>query len=1074
MAKGTEIWVCPQCGFRMDIAPLGLYAEVQCPRCFRSERVHAQLGNFRLDAVLGVGGMSVVYRAFDVVLHRALALKVLNDTFRDQPERIERFENESAMMARVRHENVTSVYSAGRAYGQFYIAMELVEGKNLEYMVTAEQPMGAHQALDIIRQVTLGLRAAHEAGLLHRDMKPGNVLITPEGSAKVIDFGLAMDSREDDTEEIIWATPYYVPPETLKREPEDVRTDIYALGMTLRFLLTGIESFNEEANSLQALIQCKRKLVPLSKQRSGIPAALSELVDHMTEFAAADRPANYDELLAEIEEVQRELTSGSTPAAGRNRLLVRGGGVVASLALGALLGAVFTPSAPPQKHALISLPASGPENRGAGEVMPGVLSQLKNGNYGDAVKTLLTAADRESDPCLGAWYAQLARTILCSCYDDASAATSARDIFLRHLDAGSRVQPAAARSFAALKTMDTQRYPSARDWEQHSGDWSSLTRESINRSIQLLEQEDMHPILKVLKWGVLSRKAAWHGDADLEESCLSKIKAEAPSLGKYSVLAEMLSKTPGLSSSAQAGSETAAPSSATKATAKRFTHTPKDGGLNKAQSQVYEEVATMADAMLKTLQRKHPEANMTGMSDEELIKLALGLSPAARSAVWADASQPGHSEVHAIDGRLDTRWCANNGDGGHSFVLDIDTPEIISAVILHWEQSIPLYTRARVYSSGEVLAFDFDRNKMVSRLNVKGRRLDRLELSFPNGGGQGNWAGVVEVQLLTEDGRLLTPDPKTGRNDFADELRAVLLMMSGQYEAAFKQMAFVIAREGEDSPFGIIAADWKYRWFGATEVVDAAPSLPTLPPQVAPPSTSDMPIVGLLKRMSPALRETWIAEKFSLIFMPDGSSPKDERQWTRRGTIYLGSDGQKYDFWDRFNKAYDRENLWGIAADVLRKEYKPTLEAVAKAFPELIGQMALHSAYYHLSEMSPLVRESLLAELAGLLTLPGNSRSAYTGKPGESNAWDAPIPLREYSDRARFRDSKGAERTVSKYKPNSGTSDSVSREKVYIAAYLLGVEKVLALYPNVVSALRKNNPEATKFPVSSPQPYLKI
>ena len=88
---------------QVDIAPLGLYAEVTCPRCFYVDRVHAQLGNFRLDGVLGVGGMSVVYRAMDMALHRPLALKVLNDTFRDQPERIERFENESAMMARVRH-----------------------------------------------------------------------------------------------------------------------------------------------------------------------------------------------------------------------------------------------------------------------------------------------------------------------------------------------------------------------------------------------------------------------------------------------------------------------------------------------------------------------------------------------------------------------------------------------------------------------------------------------------------------------------------------------------------------------------------------------------------------------------------------------------------------------------------------------------------------------------------------------------------------------------------------------------------------------------------------------------------
>ena len=824
MAKGSEIWVCPQCGFRMDIAPLGLYAEVQCPRCFRSERVHAQLGNFRLDAVLGVGGMSVVYRAFDVVLHRSLALKVLNDTFRDQPERIERFENESAMMARVRHENVTSVYSAGRAYGQFYIAMELVEGRNLEYMVTAEQPMGAHQALDIICQVARGLQAANEAGLLHRDMKPGNILITPEGQAKVIDFGLAMDSREDDTEEIIWATPYYVPPETLQRKPEDVRTDIYALGMTLRFLLTGVERFEVEANSLPALVQCKRKLLPLSKQPSDIPPALCELVDHMTEFSPSDRPADYGELLAEIAEVQQELSAykGAVSAAGvRHRRLVRASCIAAGLVVGALLGSLLASTVFPQQRALIPLPASAKQEARKGNIMPAVLDMIKVGKYGEAVDALLKAAEVETDPCLGAWYAQLARTILSSSHNDSTAAEQAHKLLLRHLANSSRVMPAGRRSFEALSGMDSRRYPGAREWAGGNSEWSSLTSADLTQGIEALEKSDAHPVIKILNWYVLSEKACWLGDEKLSERCLSHIR-ETGSLGRYEVVAKMLSapsthrRLSGPPSSGKTGKPTAS---------ERFAAVYANGGSKKYTSEqlsVRNEVVNMAVAMLSALERKKASSFQWTMSDDEFVRLARGLSPASRPAVWADGAEEGHIARDAIDGDLNTRWCAPNADGGHSFAVDIDSPEAVESIVLYWENRQTLRTRVQVYAEGKVYVHEFDKTKMQTRIDVGNKVIDRIELVFPYGGGNSNWAGLVELQLVTRDGRTMSPDAQTGRNDFADELRAVLLMATAQYDEAFAQMDFVAARQGRNSPFSVIAADWKRRWNAPSSAPPAA------------------------------------------------------------------------------------------------------------------------------------------------------------------------------------------------------------------------------------------------------------
>ncbi|MBQ2379198.1 MAG: serine/threonine protein kinase, partial [Akkermansia sp.] len=257
MASHAEIWQCPDCGAELDVSALGFYAQVSCPDCGQSEYVHTMLSNFRVDGVLGIGGMSVVLRARDLVLDRSVAIKVLNDAYRNQPDRISRFENECAMMAKVRHENVVSVYSAGRARRQFYIAMELVEGCDLDTMVHRDGPLSQELAIDYAIQIVKGLEAANKSGLLHRDMKPGNVIITPDGHAKVLDFGLALGQKDEDTEEIIWATPYYVPPETLERKDEDARTDIYALGMTLRFLLTGSETFKENTTSVTELLQCK-------------------------------------------------------------------------------------------------------------------------------------------------------------------------------------------------------------------------------------------------------------------------------------------------------------------------------------------------------------------------------------------------------------------------------------------------------------------------------------------------------------------------------------------------------------------------------------------------------------------------------------------------------------------------------------------------------------------------------------------------------------------------------------------------------------------------------------------------
>ncbi len=410
----AETWKCPQCQTVVDISDQGFMSEIMCPGCGMVNTVHTVLHNFRLERVLGVGGMSVVLQARDLVLNRTLAIKVLNETYRNEPERIARFEKECALMAKVRHPNVVSVYSAGVARGQFYIAMELVEGNNLELMVSPMQPMAPLRALSIVRQVAKGLSAANRAGLLHRDIKPGNVLLTRTGRAKVLDFGLSLGKADEDTEETIWATPFYVPPETLRREPEDVRTDIYALGMTLRFLLSGCETFPNVPQTIEELLDCKKNLTRLKCSECGIDETYADLVDHMTAYDINRRSTGYADLLLELDEVrdaQKAYELARTPEGRKLRrkkqLLINFCVLMVSLLSMWLASIIFTPE--PQHEAVWV--EKGQEQSEDSAWLADAERKLQEGQLADAASTFLQMSARTEDASMGAWGAGVALLI---------------------------------------------------------------------------------------------------------------------------------------------------------------------------------------------------------------------------------------------------------------------------------------------------------------------------------------------------------------------------------------------------------------------------------------------------------------------------------------------------------------------------------------------------------------------------------------------------------------------------------------------------------------------------------------
>ena len=449
MSEQPELWTCPNCGQQQDIAKLGFFAEIQCPQCGRNAHVHSMLANYKVESVLGIGGMSVVFQAHDLVLSRPLAIKVLNDTYRDAPERIAGFENECALMAKVRHENVVSVYSAGWARGQFFIAMELVDGRNLELIVAEQGALPPLLAIEIIRQVATGLQAANEAGILHRDVKPGNVLISADGHAKVLDFGLSLDEKtSSDDEEIIWATPYYVPPETLRREEENVRTDIYALGMTLRNLLTGVDKLPDSPQSVADMLVSKKTLPSIRQLVPDLDAGLCKLVDGMTAFDPADRPADYAELLKQIVSVQQALRDATDPEVilrrKREKLCIAAGAATSLLlgGLGAFIVAWHTPAAILQ-DALNAETLAWPERDAYAEAE----AQLKSGDCAGAAESLGLLTSAGTEPAVAA-AATLLRTAV-----DALEGKSTSNGFNRFAEVAARkaqVAPLAQQAFEQM------------------------------------------------------------------------------------------------------------------------------------------------------------------------------------------------------------------------------------------------------------------------------------------------------------------------------------------------------------------------------------------------------------------------------------------------------------------------------------------------------------------------------------------------------------------------------------------------------------------------------------------------
>ena len=209
----------------------------------------SQLGPFLIETLIGAGGMGEVYRAYDAKLQRAVAIKVLPDSFAQDPNRLARFEEEARALAALNHPYVGSIYGLEDSAGVTALVLELVEGPTLGERLAAG-PLPFDEVLRVARQMAEGLEAAHERGIVHRDLKPENLVLTDTGHVKILDFGLA--HMLDDAERApltrtgaALGTPSYMSPEQIRGVPADQRSDIFSLGVTLYQLLTGSQTGND-------------------------------------------------------------------------------------------------------------------------------------------------------------------------------------------------------------------------------------------------------------------------------------------------------------------------------------------------------------------------------------------------------------------------------------------------------------------------------------------------------------------------------------------------------------------------------------------------------------------------------------------------------------------------------------------------------------------------------------------------------------------------------------------------------------------------------------------------------------
>ncbi len=304
---------CSNCGTR--IKPLEDISESHTKTAQISvkqvERGTTIAGRYEIVEELGRGGMGNVYRVVDKKINEEIALKLLHPVVATEKGTIERFKNELKLARKITHKNVCRMYDLHEEEGTPYITMEFVRGEDLKSMIRMTDQLSVGRALSIVKQICEGLAEAHRLGVIHRDLKPRNVMVDKEGNAHIMDFGIArsLKAKGITGEGIIIGTPEYMSPEQVKGEEIDERSDIYSLGIILFEMLTGKIPFDGDTSLTIALKHRTEKPPDPRSFNAQIPKELNSVILKCLEKKKENRYGNIKELFSDLENIEKEIST---------------------------------------------------------------------------------------------------------------------------------------------------------------------------------------------------------------------------------------------------------------------------------------------------------------------------------------------------------------------------------------------------------------------------------------------------------------------------------------------------------------------------------------------------------------------------------------------------------------------------------------------------------------------------------------------------------------------------------------------------------------------------------------------
>jgi serine/threonine protein kinase len=283
-------------------------------------------GRYQLSSRVAIGGMGEVWQATDLVIGRTVAIKILKDEYLGDPGFLERFRAEARHAALVNHEGIANVFDYGEEEGSAYLVMELVPGEALSTILERERVLSTDRVLDIVAQTASALHAAHSAGLVHRDIKPGNLLITPDGRVKITDFGIARiaDQVPLTATGQVMGTVQYLSPEQASGHPASPTTDIYSLGIVAYEALAGKRPFTGESQVAIAMAQ-------INEAPPELPVTVSEPVRNLVYACIAKNPADRPASAAHLARAAQALRRGDVAAAASAVPGVLGAGTLPAL-----------------------------------------------------------------------------------------------------------------------------------------------------------------------------------------------------------------------------------------------------------------------------------------------------------------------------------------------------------------------------------------------------------------------------------------------------------------------------------------------------------------------------------------------------------------------------------------------------------------------------------------------------------------------------------------------------------------------------------------------------------------------